>query len=229
MLSYKVRTRGTGLRGPARRSGSEMTSAAEWLAKDTHNFTPKTKLALKLYVSGAARTQEEAAAIVGCHKQSVSNMRRTKTGREFEDGFDSGVTERMMSLSAVIDRLSKKAVVVMEDLIDNGSTEDVRFKAAKDILDRNPETSKTNKVQVESFTLSGRDAKELALAMTEGRLAVAKFEEATEGDFVRVQEVTERPNILEAGTDEQLSPGIAGDLDWADKRPVDDKTDGLHR
>ncbi len=168
-----------------------------WKNKETHNFTPKTKMALKLYVSGAARTQAEAAEIAGCHKQSVTLARNTPTGRALERAFEHGVMEKAMSLSAVIEKLSAKALTVMEDLIEHGSTEEIQFKAAKDVLDRNPETSKTNKVQVESFTLSGRDAKEIAAALAEGRALQAVDSEVAEGDFVRVQEVSERPSLME--------------------------------
>lgn len=101
-----------------------------------------------------------------------------------------------MSLSAVIARLSAKALDVMEDQINNGTTEEVKFKAAKDILDRNPETSKTNKVQVESFTLAGRDVQALATALAEGRRALPTDAEVVSGDFVKVEEVHARPSIM---------------------------------
>jgi len=152
-------------------------------------------MALKLYVSGAVRTQREAGQIAGVTASTVSNARRSVAGRKFEESFDSGVTERAMSLSAVIAKLSEKALNVMEEQITNGSTEEVKFKAAKDILDRNPETSKTNKIQMEAFTLSGRDAKEIAAALTEGRLLQAMDAEVAEGDFVKVDEVPQRPSI----------------------------------
>ena len=153
-------------------------------------------MGLKLYVSGAVKTQREAAAAVGVTAQSISNARRSLTGKSFEKGFDTEVTERSMSLSAVIAALSVKALDVMEEQITNGSSEDIRFKAAKDILDRNPETSKTNKIQMESFTLTGRDAKELAAALAEGRILQPMDMQAMTGDVVRVAEVAERPSIM---------------------------------
>lgn len=153
-------------------------------------------MALKLYVSGAARTQAEAAEATGVSKQAISIARNTPTGRRLEAGFDDAVQERAVSLSAVIAKLSEKALMVMEEQIENGSTEEVRFKAAKDILDRNPETSKTNKVQVESFTLGSRDAKELAAALLEGRATEQKFKELESADYVRVDQPPEAVTIM---------------------------------
>lgn len=153
-------------------------------------------MALSLYVSGAVRTQREAAEIAGVTQATVSNARRSIAGKAFEENFDTQVTERAMSLSAVIAKLSEKALAVMEEQIDNGSSEEVKFKAAKDILDRNPETSKTNKVQIESFSLSGRDAKELAAALTEGRQLQELDKEVSSGDYVRIEEVPERPPLI---------------------------------
>lgn len=157
---------------------------------------PRTKMALTLWVSGAARTQKEAAQIAGVSQGTVSIARHRESGQELEETFNTGVMERAMSLSAVIAKLSEKALKVMDEQITNGSSEEVKFKAAKDILDRNPETSKTNKVQVESFTLGNKDAKEIAAALTEGA-ALWRFDpEVAEGDFVRVQEVSERPSLM---------------------------------
>ena len=176
-----------------------MTTAAymrEWQGRPHPNVTPRTKLALSLYVSGAARTQREAAEIAGVTATTVSNARRSLAGRAYESSFDANVTERAVSLSAVIAKLSEKALNVMEDQILHGTTEEVKFKAAKDILDRNPETSKTNKVQVESFTLSGRDAKEIAAALAEGRMLQAFDTQVAEGDFVRIDETPVRPPLL---------------------------------
>lgn len=155
-------------------------------------------MALKLYVSGAVRTQREAAAAAGVSAQTVSNARRSAAGQAFESTFDTQVQERAVSLSAVIAKLSEKALDVMAEQIEHGSTEEVKFKAAKDILDRNPETSKTNKVQVESFTLSGRDAKDLAAALAQARMPQPTDEQVMTGDFVRVDEVVSRPSLLGA-------------------------------
>ncbi len=173
----------------------------EWKARAEHPFrTPRTKLALKLYVSGAVRTQKEAGDIYGLSQTAVSLARRSVSGQALESDFEAKVTERAVSLSAVIAKLSEKALKVMDDQITSGSSEEVKFKAAKDILDRNPETSKTNKIQMESFTLTGRDAKEIAAALAEGRRLHELDAEVATGDFVRVQEVPQLPSITgEAG------------------------------
>lgn len=168
----------------------------EWKEKEQHDFTPRTKMAMKLYATGAVRTQKEAAEIAGIHPTYLSIVKNTPTGERYFEQTDSQIQERAVSLSAVIAKLSEKALKVMEEQIKNGSTEEVKFKAAKDILDRNPETSKMNKVQVEAFTLSGRDAKEIAAALAEGRALTALDEQVAEGDFVKVEEVPVRPELM---------------------------------
>src|ERR1019366_2933860 len=75
-----------------------MGTNAEWRAREEHPFIPpRTKLALKLYVSGAARTQREAAEVAGVSSATVSNARRSLAGQAYEDNFDSQVSERSMS------------------------------------------------------------------------------------------------------------------------------------
>ena len=180
-------------------------SNKEWMERPHRFIPPRTKMALKLYVSGAVRTQREAAEIAGVTQATVSNARRSLNGKAYEESFDSQVMERAVSLSAVIAKLSEKALNVMEEQILHGTTEEVKFKAAKDILDRNPETSKTNKIQVESFTLSGRDAKELAAALAEGRMASHLDAEVSSGDFVKIEEVPVRPSLMGAIADELVS------------------------
>lgn len=190
---------GLGNLPPPDRASSGMTSPEynkAWQQADHPNVPPRTKMALKLYVSGAVRTQREAGELAGVTASTVSNARRSPAGRAFEESFDSGVKERSMSLSAVIAKLSEKALDVMAAQIESGSTEQVKFMAAKDILDRNPETSKTSKVQMESFTLTGRDAKELAQALAEGRTPHPADRQVETGDFVRVDEVVARPSIM---------------------------------
>lgn len=87
-----------------------------------------------------------------------------------------------MELSVVIAKLSEKALNRIGGLMDSGN-EKVRLDAAKDILDRNPLTSKTHKISVDSLTLTGRDVKDLIQAMTSGRNLEEQFPSAASGDF----------------------------------------------
>jgi hypothetical protein len=165
-----------------------------WRKKDNADLTPRVKQALRLYVTGVVKTQKEAAAISGIHQSTLSIAKHTPTGQRLYNRMDAGIEERALSLSAVIAKLSEKALDVMGDLIESGSTEEIRFQASKDILDRNPETSKKSQLQVESFSLGGKDAKLLAAALVEGRVVSEKFNEVTEGDFIRLEGIPSERN-----------------------------------
>lgn len=74
---------------------------------------------------------------------------------------------KAVNVSALIASLSEKAVRKISTLMDKGGSEAIQLAAAKDLLDRNPETSKTQKVQVDDLTIMNQDAKLLAAAMVE--------------------------------------------------------------
>lgn len=85
-------------------------------------------------------------------------------------------------MAAVIQGMSEKALERMNTLMDSNS-EKIQLDAAKDILDRNPETSKTRKVQVESLSLTGRDVQSLAAALTRGAELKQLYAQAAVGDY----------------------------------------------
>jgi hypothetical protein len=94
------------------------------------------------------------------------------------------IDEKAIDLSVVIRRLSAKALDTMAHLMDNGG-ENVRAKVAADILDRNPETTKTHKVQLDSFSLAGADIARLSSAMVESAKIRAE-QPLPAGDSVRL-------------------------------------------
>lgn len=155
------------------------------------NHSPRVKMALRLYGSGAAHTQEEAARIAGCNRYWLSQARQLPAGRALMDEIEQGLQKKTIGLSAVVSALSHQALAKVAQLMDKGSTEAIQLNAATTILDRNPETSKSNRLQVESFTLSGRDAKGLADAMVEAARVHEEFKNEVAGDFVRVDGVQE--------------------------------------
>lgn len=144
---------------------------------------PRVRSAIKLYVTGAAKTQREAAEIVGVNPSTISKtLRHTPVGKQLEQTLNGEIQRRAVELSVVIAKLSEKALNRIGGLMDSGN-EKVRLDAAKDILDRNPLTSKTHKISVDSLTLTGRDVKDLIQAMTSGRNLEEQFPSAASGDF----------------------------------------------
>ena len=59
--------------------------------------------------------------------------------------------------------LGRKAVQKLAHLMEWSGQEAIQLRAAIDLADRSPETQKVQKHQVESFSLSGKDAKEIAV------------------------------------------------------------------
>lgn len=102
---------------------------------------------------------------------------------EYAQGIETEIRRRAVDLSAVIEGLGEKAVERIAHLMDKAGKEDVQLRAAQDILDRNPATSKTRRVAIESLTLSGRDVAALVNAMQSGNGLKEEFVQAATGDF----------------------------------------------
>lgn len=150
---------------------------------NTRRITPRLRRALQLYATTAVPTQKAAAESVGLTANTVSyHLRSNPEARRFMESIDAATQERVIDLTAVIQRLSAKALMTVEDLMANGK-DDVRLRASQDVLDRNPQTSKTHRVAVSSLSLTGRDVQTLAKALTSGAGLSEEFPEAAAGDF----------------------------------------------
>lgn len=140
-------------------------NASSALAQRRQDLRPATRAALKLYAMGGAKTIPEAAAIYGLAPISLYIAKRTLDGQEIISQMDAAVTEKAVDAAALIEQLSVKMVQKVADLALKGGSEGIQLAAAKDLLDRNPSTSKTQKVAVEGFSIGPDDAKHLASAM----------------------------------------------------------------
>lgn len=89
-------------------------------------------------------------------------------------------------MSKVLSLLGREAVGKLRGLMDSNS-EMIQLKAAQDLADRSPETSKTIKHEVASITISGQDAKEMAEALVESARSREKFSHLAAEDFVQVE------------------------------------------
>jgi len=125
-----------------------------------------------------------AGAAVGISPQAVSDaLRHSPLAMQYAEQLQQAIHAKVVDLSVVIERMSTKAVARIGMLIDTASKEDVQLRAAQDILDRNPTTSKTRRVQIESLSLTGKDVEALTKAMTSGAGLREEFEIAATGDF----------------------------------------------
>lgn len=171
-----------------------MTAAAEY--SHNHNskygLTPRVKHACRLYASAAVATKKEAAEAVGLNPTYFNVI--TQPGHKkampeaiaLIDEIQQRIEDKTVDLSAVVAEVSREALTTVRKLMKDSQNEAIKLKAASDILDRNPETSKTQKIQASSFSLSGEDAKELTNALVMAARAQQSLGAPITGDYVRI-------------------------------------------
>jgi hypothetical protein len=158
---------------------------------------PRIRHAARLYASGAVRTKQEAAEAVGVNPSYfniVTQPGHAKAKPEIialMDEIERNIQNKTVALSSVVESVSREALSEMRDLLNHSQNEAIRLKAASDILDRNPETSKTQKHQLAAFTLGSEDAKSLAAALVKSAEATRLYGAGATGDFVRIPIETE--------------------------------------
>lgn len=152
-------------------------------ALDVVNIGPRVKMALRLWLSGTVRSKKEAAQIVGVHPAYLGPVSKSPGGQAFIRDQEAKIDEKSLDTNVLLQRLSREAVLETAAIMRAGQSEANRLRAAIDLADRGPETSKIQKHQVEAITLSSKDAKELAAAMVAAAQLKQKFAEATEGNY----------------------------------------------
>lgn len=156
-----------------------------------YGLTPRVKHACRLYASAAVATKQEAAEAVGLNPSYfnvITQPGHAKANPEaiaLIDEIQQRIEDKAVDLSAVVQEVSREALTEVRKLMKNSQNEAIRLKAATDVLDRNPETSKIQKNAIASFSLDSADAKELAHALVLGARATAEIGEIT-SDFVRI-------------------------------------------
>jgi len=177
-------------------------------------------MAARLYATGACRTKKAASLAAGLHPNYLTMLTSPANGsvpvlRMLND-IDEKIEDQTIETSAIISLLGRKALGKIAHLMNNGS-EGTQLKAAIDLADRAPETSKTQKVQLDSFSLSGQDVKDLAAAMVESAKAQSAYADvAIHGlDEIGLTPLKEIPPYAsecvadeEAGTDAQDTPAL---------------------
>lgn len=156
-----------------------------------YGLTPRVKHACRLYASAAVATKKEAAEAVGLNPTYFNVI--TQPGHkkampeaiELIDEIQQRIEDKTVDLSAVVAEVSREALTTVRKLMKDSHNEAIKLKAASDILDRNPETSKTQKIQASSFSLSGEDAKQLAAALVLSAKVQQQVPPVT-GDFVQI-------------------------------------------
>lgn len=151
--------------------------------------SPAVRMAVGLWASGRVKSKKAAAEAVGIAPNYVTNLIAAKNtvlmdliakiDKQLEEGLDPTV---------LIEQLSGRAIRNIVHHMENASSEAVRLKAAQDLADRSPKTSKIQKHAVASFSIEGQDAKMLAQALVDAQDANRLFEHVTQGNFIRVSD-----------------------------------------
>lgn len=132
---------------------------------DPEQLRPRVRMALRLYVHTAVPTLKAAAAATGLNRRYLANVARTKAGKAFMASAHEHINNTALTTNALIEKLGRRGIEVIGTMMEDASSEALRLKAAIDLADRAPETSKIHKHQVESYTLGSEDARAIAEAM----------------------------------------------------------------
>lgn len=149
-------------------------------------LSPRAKIALRAVAMGMR--QKRAAAVAGLESSGsyVSQLKQSPQGQAFICKMEDAIDTKVLDTTQWIEQLGREALGRLAQMMRFSPNEQIQFKAAQDLADRAPATSKVQRHQVESFTLSGRDAKELAAAMTEAASLREDFADAIKGNYIRV-------------------------------------------
>lgn len=150
----------------------------------------KIKNALRLVAAGMS--QKEAAAATGVRKEYISMLKsRNPTVKAYLRNLEESIDAGVVNMSVAMQELGRRGVLHLAKVMDSDEMKDeLRLKAAMDLADRSPETSKTSKISIEGdMTLRQGDATALMAALVEAAEAERRFrQEVSEGDYVKVDD-----------------------------------------
>lgn len=101
--------------------------------------------------------------------------------RKLMSELEETLQDRTLDMSHMVEFLGRKALIRVGQLMDNSQNERIILDSAKELMDRSPELQKTQKLQVESFTLDGKDVAALAAALTEAAEVAERHQAARDG------------------------------------------------
>ena len=155
------------------------------------SMSPRVRMAMRLYGNGSM-TQKEAAQAAGLHKVYVANLvNKSPLVANFIDKIQGELDEQAVDMGKVIKAAGRKAIENIYLTMEHGDNPALKLKAAIDLADRSPETSK-----IQRFTLGSADVELLAQAMAEGRTAQEQFALEVRNGFDRTNQSPEPQTLL---------------------------------
>jgi hypothetical protein len=156
-------------------------------------------MAARLYATGAVPTKADAARIAGVHPQYFTALtNENEHVRRLVDEIQGMIDDKAVDESVILRKMSRQALGRIYELM-HSSNERVSLDAAKDLADRGPATSKTQKLEVSSLRIGSEDVQQLIKAMVESSKPSPLFEVVTKEGLV---EVRDNSHGLPGGQDE---------------------------
>ena len=165
-------------------------------------ISPRVKNAILLYATGSVRTKAEAAVMAGVHEAYFNIVTSPANGHpealRLMSEIQQMILDQGVRTSDILEKLGRKALGALDHLMDNSKNEAIILKAASDLADRAPSTSRVQKHQIEGgMSIATVDAQALAAAIVRGAEIKKQYAPEVQTNFVRIQE--DHPD--EIGTD----------------------------
>jgi hypothetical protein len=158
-------------------------------AEAVRSPSPRVKMAARLYATGAAPTKKAAAEAAGIHPAWFTLLtNHNEETKRLVDSVDAKIEDQSVDMSTVLRTVGREAIKRIRQLMIASARDDIALKAAQDLADRNPETSKIQRHEVASVHMGPDEARELAAALVEGARVRERYAKAVEGDFVTVED-----------------------------------------
>lgn len=191
-------------------------------------------MATRLYATGACATKREASEAAGLHPSyftmasNPNNPAYNPKVTHLMDEIDAALNDKTIDMASILQMMGREAAKKMLTLMDHDNAA-IQFKAAQDLLDRSPDTSKVQKHQVATFSLDNKDAKELTAALiATARMRAGIPDEVIEGDFVQIpiavsaeDEYAEQVHVVQANASRQGLTGEPHNSEGMDRGPTE--------
>lgn len=150
-------------------------------------LSPRVKTAARLYATGAVKTMKAASELAGLHPNTLTMyMQHNSELQEMIQQIDAEVAAKTVDTAPVLKHLEVVALSVMNNLMRNSGSEQIKLKAAQDLLDRGPRTGKVQRTMSVGLTIDGEDAKALAASLVASRNVTQRYLHEVQGDFEKV-------------------------------------------
>lgn len=151
---------------------------------------PRVRHAIRLLSSGIVKTKKEAAEAVGIAPSYFYAATNGNSGKpdalDLMDEIEMAMATRMMDTGAAMEVMGREALLVIRSKMLDSDNEAIQLKAAIDLADRSPETTKIHKHQVEAIHMSAEDSKALAAALVAGARTRERYGIEVQSDYVKV-------------------------------------------